>query len=149
MKSFVFALFLLPTLSYAQTLVAKADDGITWLIYVDTVNVGDPLQNRDRLVTALVEKRDAQGRGLHRAHQYTTGCYTHGDGVTRWGDNGHPDEWTWAGPLVLDIIATRVCQYAWTRVEPDKGIEFPVKHAVSYGGNTASTNVATRDYVGL
>ena len=132
MKSFLFALFLLPTLSHAQTLVAKVSDGANWLIYVDTVNVGDPLQNHDRLVSVLVEKRDAQGRSVYRDRQFTTGCYTHGDGITRWGKSGRQDEWTWAGPLVLDIIATRMCQYAWNRVEPDAGIEFPVKHAVSY-----------------
>ena len=103
----------------------------TWLIYVDTINVGDALQNRDRLVSALVEKRDERGRSVNRARQYTTGCYTHGDGMTRWGENGRADEWTWGGPLVLDILATRICQYAWDRVEPDAGIEFPLKHAVS------------------
>ena len=88
MKRFLLALFLLPTLSHAQTLVAKASDGAKWLIYVETINVGDALQNRDRLVSALVEKRDERGRSVNRARQYTTGCYTHGDGLTRWGENG-------------------------------------------------------------
>lgn len=144
MKGFLLALFLLPTLSHAQTLVAKASDGANWLIYVDTIKVGDALQNRDRLVSALVEKRDASGRSLNRARQYTTGCYTHGDGMTRWGEDGRLDEWTWAGPLVLDIIATRTCQYAWERIEPDVGIEFPVKRAVSYRANPASASEPTR-----
>ncbi len=62
MKRFLLTLFLLPTLSHAQTLVAKASDGAKWLIYVETINVGDALQNRDRLVSALVEKRDERGR---------------------------------------------------------------------------------------
>ena len=149
MKRFLLALFLLPALSHAQTLVAKASDGAKWLIYVETINVGDALQNRDRLVSALVEKRDEAGRPANRARQYTTGCYTHGDGLTRWGENGRADEWTWAGPLVLDILATRMCQYAWDRVEPDAGIEFPVKRAVSHRGNTASANAPTRGNVGL
>ena len=143
MKSFVLALLVWPALLHAQTLVAKADDGVTWLVYVDTIKVGDPLQDRDRLVSALVEKRDARGRTLHRARQYTTGCYTHGDGVTRWGESGRSDEWTWGGPLVLDIIATRVCQYAWNRIEPDAGIEFPVKHSVVYRANRASAGGTT------
>ena len=147
MKSFLFSLFLLPTLSHAQTLVAKASDGANWLIYVDTVNVGDPLQNRDRLVSALVEKRDAQGRSVRRDRQYTTGCYTHGDGMTRWGENSRPDEWSWAEPLVLDIIATRTCQYAWERIEPDAGIEFPVRRAVGYRVNAASASEPTPDNV--
>ena len=138
MKSFLLALLVLPTLLHAQTLVAKADDGANWLMYVDTISVGDALPNRDRLVSVLVEKRDTRGRSLHRARQYTTGCYTHGDGATRWGRDGRPDEWTWAGPLVLDIIATRTCQYAWNHIEPDAGIEFPVKHAVSYRGEVPS-----------
>ena len=60
MKRFLLALFLLPTLSHAQTLVAKASDGAKWLIYVETISVGDALQNRDRIVSALVEKRDEQ-----------------------------------------------------------------------------------------
>ena len=118
MKRFLLALFLLPTLSHAQTSVAKASDGAKWLMYVETIQVGDALQNRDRLVSALVEKRDEHGRSVRRARQYTTGCYTHGDGHTRWGEDGRADEWTWAGPLVLDILATRLCQYAWNRVEP-------------------------------
>ena len=67
--------------------------------------------------------------------------------MTRWGEDGRPDEWTWAGPLVLDIIATRTCQYAWERIEPDAGIEFPVKRAVSYRVNTASASEPTRDNV--
>ena len=149
MKRFLLALFLLPTLSHAQTLVAKASDGAKWLIYVETISVGDALQNRDRLVSALVEKRDEHGRSANRARQYTTGCYTHGDGLTRWGENARSDEWTWGGPLVLDILATRMCQYAWDRVEPDAGIEFPLKHAVSHRGNTASANGPTRGNVGL
>lgn len=130
-------------------MVAKEPNGTAWLIYLDTVNVGDALQNRDRLVSALVEKRDARGRSVHRARQYTTGCYTHGDGHTRWGEGGHADEWTWGGPLILDIIATRSCQYAWNRVEPDAGIEFPIKRSVSYRGIAASANGLTRDNVGL
>ena len=40
MKHFLLALFLLPTLSHAQTLVAKASDGAKWLIYVETIQRG-------------------------------------------------------------------------------------------------------------
>ena len=149
MKRFLLVLFLLPTLAYAQTLVANASDGAKWLIYVETTSVGAPLQNRDRIVSALVEKRDERGQSVNRTRQYTTGCYTHGDGVTRWGENGRAEEWTWGGPLVLDILATRMCQYAWDRVEPDAGIEFPLKHAVSHRGNTASVIGPTRGNVGL
>jgi hypothetical protein len=149
MKRFLLALFLLPTLSHAQTLVANASDGAKWLIYVETINVGDALQNRDRVVSALVEKRDEHGRSANRARQYTTGCYTHGDGLTRWGENARAEEWTWAGPLVLDILATRMCQYAWHRVEPDAGIEFPVKRAVSHRGSTADATGTPRGRVGL
>ena len=149
MKSFLLALFLLPTLSHAQTLVAKAADGAEWLIYVETINVGDPLQNRDRLVSALVEKRDAQrsiGESGSPIHDRLLHAWRRD---YRWGENGRADEWTWGGPLVLDILATRMCQYAWDRVEPDAGIEFPLKHAVSHRGNTASASGPTRGNVGL
>lgn len=122
MKRFLFAILLLPALASAQTLVAKQQDGATWLLYTDTVDVGDRMENGDRLVSALVEKRDARGRSVHRARQYTTGCYIHADGLTRWGNTNSADEWTWGGPLILDTIATRSCQHAWERVEPDAGI---------------------------
>jgi hypothetical protein len=121
MKYLLFAMLLLPTLTSAQTVVAKQPDGSAWLLHVDTMNVGGRLHNGDRLVSVLVEKRDSAGR-VHRARQYTTGCYVHADGHTRWGDTSQADEWTWSGPLVLDIIATRSCQYAWNLVEPDDGI---------------------------
>jgi hypothetical protein len=121
MKCFLFAILLLPGLASAQTLVAKQPDGSAWLLHVDSLNVGNRLPNGDRLVSVLVEKRDSRG-AIHRARQYTTGCYVHADGNTRWGETSNTDEWTWSGPLVLDIIATRSCQYAWNLVEPDDGI---------------------------
>ena len=121
MKCFLFAILLLPTLASAQTLVAKQPDGSAWLLHVDSLKVGDRLQNGDRLVSVLVEKRDARGV-MHKARQYTTVCYVHADGYTRWGETSSTDGWTWSGSLVLDIIATRSCQYAWNLVEPDDGI---------------------------
>ena len=122
MKHLLLIILLLPTIASAQSVVAKHQDGTTWLLYADTLSVGERQDNGDRLVSALVEKRDAQGRSVHRARQYTTGCYVHSDGVTRWGDVSSADEWTWAGPLILDIIATRSCQRAWERIEPDADI---------------------------
>lgn len=121
MKHFLFAILLLPTFASAQNLVAKQPDGSAWLLDVGTLDVGGRLQNGDRLVSVLVERRDSGG-AVHRARQYTTGCYVHADGFTRWGETSQADEWTWSGPLVLDIIATRSCQYAWKLVEPDDGI---------------------------
>jgi hypothetical protein len=122
-RSLLFVLLLLPTLTFAQTLVAKQpDDGSTWLLYVNTIKVGARLQNGDRVVSALIEKRDIRGETVHRARQYTTGCYVHEDGHTRWGYLSGTDGWTWSGPLILDIIATRSCQYAWNLVAPDAGI---------------------------
>ena len=119
---FLMALWLLHAVALAQTPVAKHKDGSVWLLYVASINVGDPQQNGDRVVSALVEKRDKHGASIERARQFTTGCYVHGDGKTRWGNSGAEDEWTWSGPLILDIIATRSCQFAWDRVEPEAGV---------------------------
>jgi hypothetical protein len=119
---FLLALWLLPAVTLAQTPVAKHKDGSVWLVYVASIYVSEPQQNGDRIVSVLVEKRDAQGASVERARQFTTGCYVHGDGKTRWGNSGAEDEWTWGGPLILDIIATRSCQYAWDRVEPEPGV---------------------------
>lgn len=122
-KSLLFVLLLLPTLTFAQTLVAKQpDDSSTWLLHVDTMEIGARLQNGDRVVSVLVEKRDVRGESVHRARQYTSGCYVHEDGHTRWGYLSSTDEWTWSGPRILDIVATRSCQYAWSLVAPDAGI---------------------------
>jgi hypothetical protein len=122
MKYLLWAMLFLPAMTSAQTLVARNSDGTTWLLYADTVKVGDRQQDGDRLVSVLVEQRDARGQTVHRAHQYTSGCYVDADGRTRWGDGGSPDEWTWSGPLILDAIATRSCQHAWNLVEPDAGV---------------------------
>ncbi len=122
MKQLLLAVLFLPTIAFAQSVVAKQGDGSTWVLFPDTIDVGDTQKEGDRIVSALVEKRDAQGQSVHRARQYTTGCYVHADGQTRWGYFSTKDTWTWGGALVHDIIATRICQHAWRRVEPEAGI---------------------------
>lgn len=122
MRPLLIAAFFVPAITFAQTPVAKHKDGSLWLVYAETTRVSEPLENGDRTVSALVEKRDGEGRSVGRARQYTTGCYIHAEGKTSWGDGNDADEWTWSGPLILDMIATRSCQYAWIRVEPAAGI---------------------------
>ena len=139
----------MPAVSHAQTLVAKASDGAKWLIYVDTINVGDALQNRDRLVSALVEKPPMNVAARRIVLGNTRPVATRTATALRGGAKTPVPTSGLGMHLVLDILATRICQYAWDRVEPDAGIEFPLKHAVSHRGNTPSANGPARGNVGL